>query len=80
MRLRHSREKHFVSSQMNQQTKTHLTYAEAAKVLTDRGIQITERTVRSWVANGNLRVLDLGHHLKRIPVEAIDRMIKENTR
>lgn len=62
------------------EAKTHLTYAESAKWLTVRGIAVTDWTVRKWGRTGKLRVLNLGHMLKRIAVSDLEKMLKENTK
>jgi type 1 glutamine amidotransferase len=61
-------------------TKTHLTYVEAAQWLAERGIPVTNWTVRKWGRTGKLKVLDLGHVIKRVAVSDLEKMLKENTR
>ncbi len=61
-------------------TTTHLTYAEAAKWLTARGIKAKAWTVRKWGRVGKLKVLNLGHVLKRIAISDLEKMLKENTK
>ena len=53
---------------------------QAAAWLTDRGIKVSDWTVRRWGRIGKLKVTNLGHMLKRVPVSELEKLIKENTR
>ena len=58
--------------------KEYLSFEESAQWLTERGIDVTERTLRRWHANGKIETFSLGKTV-RVPVASLERLIKQNT-